>query len=166
MVSTYPEMRVLRVMLHLRVLSKPLATAATISLLLLSGCGGNASNENAPVAEGENSPQPWLNDYTTALWQIEQQRQSTYPVLQENIPDTEQAALAEVRCNQPETIRGFSRTLRREIVAYCDRVAEIIEAQNLTVDEFNQIRDRLDEDPLLETQVMQQLTELQQQQQG
>ncbi|MCC5898596.1 MAG: DUF4168 domain-containing protein [Phormidium sp. BM_Day4_Bin.17] len=166
MVSTYPEMRVLRVMLHLRVLSKPLATAATISLLLLSGCGGNASNENAPVAEGENSPQPWLNDYTTALWQIEQQRQSTYPVLQENIPDTEQGALAEVRCNQPETIRGFSRTLRREIVAYCDRVAEIIEAQNLTVEEFNQIRDRLDEDPLLETQVMQQLTELQQQQQG
>ncbi len=166
MASTYPEMRVLRVMLHLRVLSKPLATAATISLLLLSGCGGNASNENAPVAEGENSPEPWLNNYTTALWQIEQQRQTTYPVLQENIPDAEQAALAEVRCNQPETIRGFSRTLRREIVAYCDRVAEIIETQNLTVDEFNQIGDRLDDDSRLNNQVIEQLAELQQQEQG
>ncbi|KPQ36185.1 MAG: protein of unknown function containing DUF4168 domain [Phormidium sp. OSCR] len=153
-------------MLHLRVLSKPLATAATISLLLLGGCGGNASNENAPVAEGENSPETSLNNYTAAVWEIERQRQATYRVLAENVPDSEQAALAEVRCNQPDTIRGFSRTLRREIVDYCDRVAEIIEAQNLTVDEFNQIGDRLDEDPLLETQVMQQLTELRQQQQG
>ncbi|MFP4222054.1 MAG: DUF4168 domain-containing protein [Phormidium sp.] len=150
-------------MLHLRVLSKPLATAATISLLLLGGCGGNASNENAPVAEGENSPETSLNNYTAAVWEIERQRQATYRVLAENVPDSEQAALAEVRCNQPDTIRGFSRTLRREIVDYCDRVAEIIEAQNLTVDEFNQIGDQFNEDPIIKNQVIEQLARLQEQ---
>lgn len=153
-------------MLHLRFLSKPLATTATVSLLLLSGCGGNASNGNAPVADGENGSETSLNNYTAAVWEIERQRQATYRVLAENVPDTEQAALAEVRCNQPDTIGSFSRNLRREIVDYCDRVAEIIEAQNLTVDEFNQIGDRLNDDSLLNNQVIEQLAELQQQEQG
>lgn len=153
-------------MLHLRFLSKPLATTATVSLLLLSGCGGNASNGNAPVADGENGSETSLDNYTAAVWEIERQRQATYRVLTENVPDTEQAALAEVRCNQPDTIRSFSRNLRREIVDYCDRVAEIIEAQNLTVDEFNQIGDRLNDDSLLNNQVIEQLAELQQQEQG
>ncbi|MFO8039324.1 MAG: DUF4168 domain-containing protein [Sodalinema sp.] len=151
----------LRLMLPLRFLSKRLAAAATLSLLLLSGCGGNASNENTPVADGDNSRETWLNNYTAAVWEIERQRQATYRVLAENVPDTEQAALAEVRCNQPDTIRGFSRTLRQEIVNYCDRVAEMIQAENLTVEEFNQIRDRLDEDPILNNQVMEQLARLQ-----
>jgi|GEM_PF-2239649 hypothetical protein len=150
-------------MLHLRFLSKPLATAATVSLLLLSGCGGNASNENAPVADGENSPQTSLNNYTAAIWQIERQRQATYRVLAENVPDSEQAALAEVRCNQSDTIRGFSRTLRQEIVNYCDRVAEMIQAENLTVEEFNQIRAQFNEDPIIKNQVMEQLAQIQEQ---
>jgi hypothetical protein len=147
----------------LRFFSKRLAVAASLSFLLLSGCGGNASNENTPVANGDNPPETSLSKYTAAVWEIERQRQATYRVLAENVPDSEQAAFAEVRCNQPDTIRGFSRTLRQEIVNYCDRVAEMIQAENLTVEEFNQIRTQFNEDPIIKNQVMEQLAQIQEQ---
>lgn len=135
------------------------ATGITL-LMLLSGCGGNTSNGNTPTADTENPSETWLDAYATSLWQIERQREASARAILDNVPERERPALQEVRCNQPESIRGFSRNLRRGIIDYCDRVAEMIEAQNLTVDEFNEVRDRIRQDPLLERQLQERLAEL------
>ncbi|USR89320.1 DUF4168 domain-containing protein [Phormidium yuhuli AB48] len=147
--------------------SSIILSATSITLLtLLSGCGGNASNGNTPEVGTEAPSETWLDAYATSLSQIEQQRQASAREILDNVPENERPALQEVRCDQPESVRGFSRNLRRGLVNYCDRVAEIIEAQNMTVEEFNEMRDRIRQDPLLENQVMQRLVQLQQQQEG
>jgi hypothetical protein len=128
-------------------------------LSLLSGCGGGS--QVPPTIEVDEAT---LQSYAEAIWNIEQQRDATYTRLLETLPQQEIELLEQVRCNEPESIRGLSRRGRREVVDYCEAVAETIARYNFSVTGFNTIDARVRQDPQLEERAIQQLVQLRSQQ--
>ncbi|MDC0835624.1 DUF4168 domain-containing protein [Geitlerinema sp. CS-897] len=107
-----------------------------LALLLLSGCGGGGES---PIAETDKAQV--ARTLAETLQTLETQRQALYESLEGTV---EPEALAAVRCNTPDTVEGLSRSVRREIIEYCENAEDLVRNANFTVSQFNETLDRLD----------------------
>lgn len=145
-----------------RALSQLPKIAGAVLLSLLASCGGSPPEEALEQlpesAELDFSGSARL--YAELLQQLEAQRRATYQALLPDLSDGDREALNAVRCNDPDSVRPLSRRVRREVVAYCDRIAETIRDRNLTIAEFNEFEQAMAQGGEFASNVRSQLAEL------
>ncbi|MGC9504477.1 DUF4168 domain-containing protein [Baaleninema sp.] len=113
-------------------MSRPIGFVGLLVLSLLSGCGGGTESSVSDTMEPAQAAQV----FAETLQKIEAQRGA----LSKSLPQTLEAeALQAVRCNDPETVEGFSRAVRREITQYCHNAEDIVRNAGLTVSQFNEM---------------------------
>ncbi len=111
-----------------------------------------------PIANAQENAQAYdqekIESYAKAILEIEPLRQETYQEIQE-ILDTE--TVPDISCDREESFQDLPSKARSRIVDYCNQSREIVENHGLSVSEFNELTQQLQEDSKLKQQVEEQL---------
>lgn len=90
-----------------------------------------------------------INLYAQAVIKIEAERQEALTAIQEVIAgDT-----PEISCNQPSTYESLPAGAQEIAIAYCQDSENIVQNTGMSVTEFNQITQQLQEDPELRRRI-------------
>lgn len=112
----------------------------------------------APSISAQAVSDQQINNYAKAAIEIESERKQAYQEIQtilgKNPP--------EIVCNQPRSYNNLPEAAEKVAVSYCENSQDIVENNGLTVQEFNQITQRIREDQALERRVQEVIIELQQ----
>jgi hypothetical protein len=105
-----------------------------------------------------------LRSYAQSLLQIEPLRQQYYESIKQELQQSEPGqAVPAITCSDRNSLNDLPRPIRGTAVEYCEKSIEIVEANNLTIEEFNDITESLTTDQNLMNLITQQLLQLQMQ---
>lgn len=133
---------------------------ATVSLA--SGIIPNVSSQKAVFAwentvyAQEYSPEEIYN-YAKAGFEVEMLRQQVYQEIKSMVNEQP----PDIVCDRPETIDNIPDNIQGIAADYCDRVPQIVEENNLSIQRFNQLKNDYDRGGSFYQQVQEQLLNLQ-----
>ena len=104
----------------------------------------------------EYSPEEVYN-YAKAGFEVEMLRQQVYQEIKSMVNEPP----PNIMCDRPETIDDIPDNIRGIAHNYCDRVPQIVEENNLSIQRFNQLKSDYDRGGSFYQQVQQQLLKLQ-----
>lgn len=104
----------------------------------------------------EYSPEEIYN-YAKAGFEVEMLRQQVY----QEIKTMVNAPPPDIVCDRPETINDIPDNVKEIANNYCDRVPQIVEENNLSIQRFNQLKNDYDRGGSFYQQVQEQLLNLQ-----
>lgn len=123
----------------------------------LSGSGG-FRNSIVAQAQNNNYDEEQLNNYAKAVLEIEPIRKEVQRKVQVEL---EGEPMPEMACNRSESYQDLPNQARSLIINYCNRSEKIVKDQGLSISEFNQITEQLQNNSELREKVRQQMLELQ-----
>ncbi|MEA5592873.1 DUF4168 domain-containing protein [Rivularia sp. UHCC 0363] len=141
-----------------RILSKSiiLGLLATVSIVA-SSIVTTSSKANAQTPSPIDSTE--ITNYSRALLTIEQSRIQAFEEIKKISGGKELPAIV---CNQPKTIESLSTGKARDIVKkYCQRSQTIVQDNGLSIERFNNITLKLQNDESLKRQIYNTLIRLQ-----
>ncbi len=127
-----------------------------IAVALVS-CGGEPEEAIAPPPPPADEDL-LVSNYARTLLEIEPQREAVYNIIRQEM-DGE--AVPVVSCDRPETLKEVPRSQRETVVNYCNAAKAIVERNDLSVEEFNLLTQRLKADSDLRDRVQTELANLQ-----
>ncbi|WP_216086629.1 DUF4168 domain-containing protein [Halothece sp. PCC 7418] len=110
------------------------------------------------IAQAQNYSEETLENYARAVLAIEPLRQETWQEIQRILNSQEIPSIA---CNSADSYEDLPSEARSLIVDYCNESKTIVEQNNLTVSEFNQITADVQSNDQLKQQVQAKMRELQ-----
>ncbi|MDR9404681.1 MAG: DUF4168 domain-containing protein [Halothece sp. Uz-M2-17] len=110
------------------------------------------------VAQAQNYSEETLENYAKVVLAIEPLRQET---LQEIETFLDSNKIPSIACNSAASYENLPSQARSLIVNYCNESKAIVEQNNLTVSEFNQITAEVQSNSQLKQQVQAKMRELQ-----
>lgn len=113
------------------------------------------TRENTVYAQ-EYSPEEIYN-YAKAGFEVEMLRQQVYQEIKSMVNEPP----PDIVCDRPETIDKIPDDIRGIAHDYCDRVPQIVEENNLSIQRFNQLKNDYDRGGSFYQQVQEQLLNLQ-----
>lgn len=152
-----------------RLISQSLLVATMSSLALMMGVIPRLSDQSltpvfdtAAVAQ-EQFTNEELSKYAAAVLQIENLRVGVYREIQsEYQKQTPSGSVPPIICNQTSSVNTLPQNIQVIAVNYCDQAKKIIESNNLTVSQFNQITMTQKTDPALKEKIQAELIRIQQ----
>ena len=137
-------------------------TLVTTALLVAEGNLGGIPHQisvRGNAAQAQNTyDEETLNSYAAAVLAIEPLREEVKRKLQVELEGEAMPAMA---CNRSESYQDLPKQARSLIINYCNRSEEIVQEQNLSISQFNQITRNIQKNPELKERVQQQMLELQ-----
>ncbi|NEO26915.1 MAG: DUF4168 domain-containing protein [Kamptonema sp. SIO4C4] len=109
---------------------------------------------NAAVAQDFSNQE--IRSYARALLEIEPHRQRAYNEIKDRA-----GSVPNIVCNRRGTFSGLPGNARQIASNYCSRSREIVERVGLTIERFNQITSRVQNDPRLARQIQNEMRSLQ-----
>lgn len=106
---------------------------------IFSGCASNSSSHSTtsiPTVAPESVKPEEIANYARAVMALESKRQDLYPKIQQFIKKQQ---VPDINCTKLDTISSLSRDAQKLAVAYCKEAKQVIESNNLTITQFNQI---------------------------
>lgn len=113
----------------------------------------------SPVIKAQEVSEEQLNLYAKAVMEIESERQQAYEEIETILGESP----PEIVCNQPRSYNRLPEAASRVAIAYCETSEEIVTSNGLSVREFNQITQKIQENEELERFVQQVIMDLQKQ---
>lgn len=113
------------------------------------------TRENTVYAQ-EYSPEEVYN-YAKAGFEVEMLRQQVYQEIKSVVNEPP----PNIVCDRPETIDSIPDNIQGIANNYCDRVPQIVEENNLSIQRFNQLKNDYDRGGSFYQQVQEQLLNLQ-----
>lgn len=143
-------------------------TLVTTALLVAEGSLGVIPNSvsasggfrNSIVAQAQNNnyDEEELNSYAQAVLEIEPIRKEVQRKVQVEL---EGEAMPQMACNRSESYQDLPEKARSLIIEYCNRSEEIVQEQGLSISQFNQITEQIQNNPELKEKVQEQMLKLQ-----
>lgn len=143
-------------------------TLVTTALLVADSTLGVIPNQfsasggfrNTAVAQAQNNnyDEEQLTSYATAVLEIEPIRKEVQRKVKTEL---EGEPMPETACNRSETYQDLPDQARSLIINYCNRSEEIVEEQGLTISEFNEITEQVQNNSELREKVREKMLELQ-----
>ena len=137
-------------------------TLVTTALFVADGSLGGIPHQisvRGNAAQAQNTyDEETLNSYAAAVLAIEPLREEVKRKLQVELEGEAMPAMA---CNRSESYQDLPKQARSLIINYCNRSEEIVQEQNLSISQFNQITRNIQKNPELKERVQQQMLELQ-----
>ncbi|MCX7595921.1 MAG: DUF4168 domain-containing protein [Fischerella sp.] len=96
--------------------------------------------------------------YSKVILRMEPERQQAFDKIKKIIGDQE---VPKIVCNEPNSYNSLPSQARDVAVDYCNRSQQIVEANGLSIDEFNQITVALQENEDLKRKIYNNLIRLQ-----
>jgi hypothetical protein len=130
-------------------------------LAVLAGCSSQAVSDNPspiPTVSAESVTAQEVENYAKAVIAIEPIRQEAYQEVQQNTNDQ---AVPDVSCTQPDSITALPNNLKKIAVNYCKQAKKIGEDQGLTMSRFNEITVTAQTDAILQQRIQNELLRLQ-----
>ncbi|MDB9312541.1 DUF4168 domain-containing protein [Spirulina sp. CS-785/01] len=109
---------------------------------------------NAAVAQDFSEQE--LRSYARALLEIEPHRQRAYNEIKDQA-----GSVPNIVCNRRGTFSGLPGNARQIASNYCNQSREIVEEVGLTIERFNQITSRVQDDPRLARRIQDEMRSLQ-----
>ncbi|MGK7937051.1 MAG: DUF4168 domain-containing protein [Xenococcaceae cyanobacterium] len=97
-----------------------------------------------------------VTSYAKAGYEVELLRQRVYQKIKSMLNE----APPDIVCNRPETFESLPDNVRDTVSQYCDDSKKIVQAHNLTIDRFNQLKSFYDRGGEFYQQVQNVLKEL------
>lgn len=117
----------------------------------------SAQNANPPSLTPDQ-----LRSYAQSLLQIEPLRQQYYETIKQDLQQTAPGQpVPAITCSDRNSFNDLPPNIRGTAVEYCKKSIEIVEANNLTIQDFNQITESLSTNQNLMNMITQQLLQLQ-----
>ncbi|MFP4133119.1 MAG: DUF4168 domain-containing protein [Halothece sp.] len=114
---------------------------------------------NSIVAKAQNNyDEETINSYASAVLEIEPIRKEVQRKIEAEL---EGEARPEMACNRSESYQDLPEEARSLIINYCNRSEEIVKEEGLSISEFNQITQQIQNNPELKERVQEQMLELQ-----
>ncbi|QDZ38956.1 DUF4168 domain-containing protein [Euhalothece natronophila Z-M001] len=142
-------------------------TLVTTALLLAETSLGMIPNQlatrgllqNSSIAQAQNNyDEEKLNSYAAAVLEIEPIREEVKRKIQAELDGQPMPQMA---CHRSESYQDLPEEARSLIINYCQRSEEIVENQGLSVSEFNEITQEIQNNPELRQRVQDKMLELQ-----
>lgn len=140
-----------------RILSKSAVVGVLATLTIVASSIVSSSKANAQTPSPVDSDE--ITKYSRALLTIEQNRLQAFDEIKKISGGKDVPAIV---CNQPKTIESLSPGKAREIVRkYCQSSQTIVEKNGLSIERFNNITLKLQNDESLKKQIYNTLIRLQ-----
>lgn len=110
-----------------------------------------------PVAAAQDLDAGTLRNYAQALLEIEPVRRNAY----DQIRGQTGGQVPQIYCHQRDSLSQLNRPVRDIAVRYCEQSIAIVERNGLTIQEFNQITNALQQNEGLAGRIQQELIRLQ-----
>lgn len=134
--------------------SKPLHSFVTAGILAVISSFGSGIITPA-LAQAFSSEE--VANYARAGFQQEMLRQKVYQRIKAKVNQPP----PNITCDRPETMRNIDPNIRGIVNNYCNRSNQIIRQNNLSIQRFNQLKNRYDRGGSFFQQVQQQLLNMQ-----
>lgn len=150
-----------------RLISRSLLVATLSTMGLMMGVIPRFSQFLTPVFDTAAYAQKQftneeISKYAAAVLQIEKYRVGVYTEIQnEYQKQTPGGSVPPIVCNQKSSVNNLPQNIQVIAVNYCDRAKEIIESNDLTVSQFNQITITQKADPTLKQKIQAELIRIQ-----
>ncbi len=149
-------------------LSRSLLAALLSTMSCLSGLTPSISvnsasilDFNAAVSAQDMNPEK-LRSYANSLLAIEALRQQYYETIKQQLQQlTPGQSVPAIICSDRDSVNNLPREIRGSAVEYCEKSISIVEENNLTIQQFNQITESLTSNPELLNRITQELLRLQ-----
>ena len=115
----------------------------------------NLTWENRLLAQEYSSEEVY--NYAKAGFEVEMLRQEVYQEIKSMVNEPP----PDIVCDRPETMEGIPDRIRGIAHNYCDRVPQIVENNNLSIQRFNQLKNDYDRGGLFYERVQEQLLNIQ-----
>ena len=112
-------------------------------------------------ASAQNLTPEELTNYARSVLDIEPLRQQYYNEIKQQIAPGE--SVPEIICNKPDSLNELPGEMSDTAVKYCEQSIEIVESNNLTIQQFNDITNSLIDNPEMVNRITQELLRLQMQ---
>lgn len=148
-------------------LSRSLLVALLSTMGWFNGLTPNISLKSASitfdnaVSAQEMSPEQ-LRNYARSLLTIEPLRQQYYERIKQELQQlTPGESVPPIICSDRDSVNNLPKEIRATAVEYCQQSISIVEENNLTIQQFNQITESLTTNPDLLNRITQELLRLQ-----
>lgn len=88
------------------------------------------------TAYAQNFTESEVTSYAKAGYEVELLRQRVYKEIKSMLDETP----PDIVCNQPRTLQDLPGNVKQTVAEYCDNSRRIVQAHNLTIDRFNQLK--------------------------
>jgi len=143
---------------------KILNTVLVTTTLLIGGHGvelfvNKGNHGNLPIAYAQDDKEQKIESYAEAILEIEPLRQKTHQDLQQIL---EKQQLPDISCDRQTSYDKMPSKARSRIINYCNQAKAIAKKHGLSVSEFNNMTEKVQQDSQFEQKVKQILQEKQQ----
>jgi len=90
----------------------------------------------AAQAQAPNFSEADITNYARSVLAIESRRRIAYEALRQVLPNSQ---VPNIRCNERSSLNGLPRQARQIAVEYCNESLQVVEQNDLTMQQFNQI---------------------------